>query len=115
MASLTRPSKLLTTLVSLTTSMYSNGRETDLVSTEFAVNNSYGIKAYNDTVYNYAKFALSMPNGCEDQIKTCRYAAANGDYNYSTPISSYSDPSVFSICSEAQAMCRDNVEGVYYT
>lgn len=56
-----------------------------------------------------------MPNGCEDQIKTCRYAAANGEYNYSTPISSYSDPSVFSICSEAQSMCRDNVEGVYYT
>jgi hypothetical protein len=115
MASLMRPFKLLTTLVSSTTSMRSNERETDLVSTEFAVNNSYGIKAYNDTVYNYAKFALSMPNGCEDQIKTCRYAAANGDYNYSTPISSYSDPSVFSICSEAQAMCRDNVEGVYYT
>jgi hypothetical protein len=110
-----RPFKLPTTLVILTTPVDPEERETDLAITEFAVNNSYGIKAYNDTVYQYARFANSMPNGCEDQIKTCRYAAANGEYNYSTPISSYSDPSVFSICSEAQAMCRDNVEGVYYS
>jgi hypothetical protein len=95
-----RPFKLPTTLVILTTPVDPEERETDLAITEFAVNNSYGIKAYNDTVYQYAKFANSMPNGCEDQIKTCRYAAANGEYNYSTPISSYSDPSVFSICSE---------------
>jgi len=27
---------------------------------KFAVHNTYGIKAYNDTVYNYAKFANSM-------------------------------------------------------
>jgi hypothetical protein len=56
-----------------------------------------------------------MPNGCLSQIETCRAAAANGDYNYSTPISSESDPAVFTICSEAQSMCRDNVEGVYYS
>jgi len=115
MALLMRPFKLLTTLVRLAILAQPSEQETDLTFTEFAVNNSYGIKAYNDTVYNYARFALTMPNGCEDQIKTCRAAAANGEYNYSTPISSYSDPSVFSICSEAQAMCRDNVEGIYYT
>jgi hypothetical protein len=56
-----------------------------------------------------------MPNGCLAQIESCRAAAANGDYNYSTPISSESDPAVFTICSEAQSMCRDNVEGVYYS
>jgi hypothetical protein len=66
-------------------------------------------------VYNYAKFALNMPGGCLSLLDSCRAAAANGDYNYSTPISSESDPSVFSICSEAQSMCRDNVEGVYYS
>ncbi|QIW97326.1 hypothetical protein AMS68_002844 [Peltaster fructicola] len=82
---------------------------------EFAVNNTYGIKAYNDTVYNYAKFALNMINGCLDQINICREAAANGDFNASTPISSYVLPSVDVICSEAQDMCRDNVEGVYYS
>lgn len=82
---------------------------------EFAVNNTYGIKSYNDTVYNYAKFANHMPSGCLAQIESCRAAAANGDFNYSTPISSESAPSVFSICSEAQSMCRDNVEGLYYS
>lgn len=56
-----------------------------------------------------------MPGGCLSQIESCRAAAANGDYNYSTPISSESDPAVFTICSEAQSMCRDNVEGVYYS
>jgi hypothetical protein len=30
---------------------------------EMAVNNTYGIKAYNDTVYSYAKFAFNMING----------------------------------------------------
>ena len=82
---------------------------------EFAVNNTYGIKAYNDTVYNYAKFALNMINGCLDQIKGCRIAAANGPYNATTPITTPQPPSVDVLCSEAQDMCRDNVEGVYYS
>lgn len=35
---------------------------------EFAVNNTYGIKAVNDTVYNYMKFATYMQNGCLQQV-----------------------------------------------
>jgi carboxypeptidase D len=68
---------------------------------EFAVNNTYGIKAVNDTVYNYMKFALNMPGGCLDQIAACRYT------NRTTL-------SERAICSEASNMCRDNVEGPYY-
>ncbi|KAF2208241.1 hypothetical protein CERZMDRAFT_71048 [Cercospora zeae-maydis SCOH1-5] len=68
---------------------------------EFAVNNTYGIKAYNDTVYNYAKFATNMINGCKDQIDSCISAAQD-------------IPAVAAICAEAGAMCRDNVEGLYY-
>ena len=68
---------------------------------EFAVHNTYGITAYNETVYNYAKFALNKPNGCLAQIEFCR----------STNRSSLVENG---ICSEAQDMCRDNVEGVYY-
>lgn len=41
-------------------------------------------------------------------------AAANGEFNASTPISNYQQPSIFSICSEAQSECRDNVESPYY-
>ncbi|KAG4029948.1 hypothetical protein MFRU_014g02390 [Monilinia fructicola] len=69
---------------------------------EFAVNNTYGIKAYNDTVYNYAKFALNMRSGCLDQISYCR----------ETNLTSLADRA---ICTEAENMCRDNVEGLYYS
>ncbi|GLA59560.1 hypothetical protein AtubIFM55763_010781 [Aspergillus tubingensis] len=68
---------------------------------EFAVNNTYGIKALNDTVYNYMKFANTMPNGCQDQVSLCKL----------TNRTSLAD---FAICTEAANMCRDNVEGPYY-
>ena len=68
---------------------------------EFANYNTYGIKALNDTVYNYEKFALNMDNGCLDQIALCQMAdttTLNGQ----------------AICTEAENMCRDNVESPYY-
>ncbi|KAI9838451.1 MAG: hypothetical protein M1837_002473 [Sclerophora amabilis] len=68
---------------------------------EFAVHNTYGIKAVNDTVYNYMKFACFMENGCLQQVDICRQLNRT----------SQSDQA---ICSEAQSMCRDNVEGPYY-
>lgn len=37
-----------------------------------ASQNTYGIKAVNDTVYNYMVFANSMLNGCQDQVAQCR-------------------------------------------
>ncbi|KAF1930030.1 carboxypeptidase S1 [Didymella exigua CBS 183.55] len=84
---------------------------------EFAVNNTYGIKAYNDTVYSYAKFANNMYNGCLDQIKICR-AAAEGNASYyhtDAPITEAQlTPGVMQICNEAADMCRDNVESPYY-
>lgn len=70
---------------------------------EFAVNNTYGIKSINDTVYDYMKFACFMNNGCLDQIRNCRQAK---EYP--------ANPSTDVLCSEAQDMCRDNVEGPYY-
>ncbi|THY32661.1 peptidase S10, serine carboxypeptidase [Aureobasidium pullulans] len=72
---------------------------------EFAVNNSYGIKSVNDTVYNYMKFALNMPGGCLDLVDSCRQSRETGQENLATQ----------TICSEAQDMCRDNVEGPYYS
>ncbi|CAG8081894.1 unnamed protein product [Penicillium olsonii] len=68
---------------------------------EFAVNNTYGIKAINDTVYNYMKFANEMPNGCQDQVLTCKL----------TNRTSLSD---HALCTEATNMCRDNVGTPYY-
>ena len=69
---------------------------------EFAVNNTYGIKSVNDTVYSYAKFAANMRGGCLDQVAGCR------SLNRTT----FSD---FVVCQEAQDMCRDNVESPYYS
>ncbi|KAL2824535.1 peptidase S10, serine carboxypeptidase [Aspergillus cavernicola] len=69
---------------------------------EFAVHNTYGIEAVNETVYNYMRFANEMPNGCQDQITLCK----------ATNRSSLSD---YALCTEATNMCRDNVEGPYYS
>jgi carboxypeptidase C (cathepsin A) len=69
---------------------------------EFAVNNTYGIKSVNDTVYDYMKFACFMQNGCLDQIKACR-------------ATTMSTPTELTLCSEAQDICRDSVEGPYYS
>ncbi|KAB8346155.1 hypothetical protein FH972_023201 [Carpinus fangiana] len=69
---------------------------------EFAVNNTYGIKAYNDTVYNHALFTLNMPSGCNDYIDFC----------------TQSDRTTLAgkaLCTEAADMCRDSVEGLYYS
>ncbi|RMD41858.1 hypothetical protein DV735_g3275, partial [Chaetothyriales sp. CBS 134920] len=68
---------------------------------EFANFNTYGIKALNETVYNYEKFALNMPGGCLDQIRSCQQVDQ-------TTLSGQT------ICAEAQFQCRDNVEGPYY-
>lgn len=68
---------------------------------QFAVNNTYGIVAYNQTVYDYVEFALNFDGGCLAQIQTC-YAV-----NQSTLIGQ-------GLCTEAADMCRDNVESPYY-
>ncbi|KAG9195442.1 alpha/beta-hydrolase [Alternaria panax] len=84
---------------------------------EFAVNNTYGIKAYNDTVYSYAKFANNMYNGCLYQIDLCR-AAAEGNTTYYHADAKITEaeltPGEMQICNEAADMCRDNVESPYY-
>ena len=89
---------------------------------EFAMNNTYGIKAYNDTVYNYAKFATYMFDGCLDQIDGCKAAAAGSGYGglkkeaHGFVITQHAaaNPSIDSACQEAADMCRDNVESPYY-
>ena len=62
-----------------------------------------------------------MPGGCLSQIATCKAAAAdfkggvvpeaNGRV---ITFKATSNPSLDDLCSEAQAMCRDNVESPYY-
>lgn len=47
-------------------------------------------------MYNYMKFANSMPGGCQDQIAFCKATNRTSMVDYA-------------ICTEAQDMCRDNV------
>lgn len=68
---------------------------------EFAVHNTYGIKAVNDTVYNYMKFANEMPGGCLDQISSC------AQVNRTTAVGKL-------LCLQATDQCRTNVEQPYY-
>jgi carboxypeptidase C (cathepsin A) len=68
---------------------------------EFAVNNTYGIKSINDTIYQQMKDAYYQEGGCHDQITACAEADRH-------------TPEGQLICSEATDFCRSNVEEPYY-
>jgi carboxypeptidase C (cathepsin A) len=68
---------------------------------EFAVNNTYGIKSVNDTVYTFMKNAYYMPEGCHDQIEYCKQSDRTTEDGYLT-------------CSSATNLCRSLVEEPYY-
>jgi carboxypeptidase C (cathepsin A) len=69
---------------------------------EFAVNNTYGIKAVNDTIYSEMKSAYYDPGGCRDQIDACNAVA-----NKSSLAGSRT-------CEKATSICRGDVEYPYY-
>lgn len=69
---------------------------------EFANHNTYGIKAVNDTVYDFMKFACFMEGGCLDQLSYCKQA------NRTTAVGQL-------LCAKASDQCRDNTEGPYYS
>ncbi|KAF2815228.1 peptidase S10, serine carboxypeptidase [Mytilinidion resinicola] len=68
---------------------------------EFAVNNTYGIKAVNDTIYSYMKLSYTMPGACRDYITACKGADR-------------STPDGQETCSYATYLCRSFVEEPYY-
>jgi len=68
---------------------------------EFAVNNTYGIKLVNDTIYEYMKMSYYIASGCRDWIDMC--AAANK-----------STQDGRSTCATATNLCRSLVEQPYY-
>jgi carboxypeptidase C (cathepsin A) len=68
---------------------------------EFAVNNTYGIKAVNDSIYLDMKAAYYDPGMCKDQVAAC--AASDRSTNEGEYI-----------CFNATETCRAYVEGPYY-
>ncbi|KAH8820085.1 putative carboxypeptidase S1 [Xylogone sp. PMI_703] len=72
---------------------------------KMATQNTYGIVAVNQTVYDYMQFALNFASGCLAQIQLCRGSRE-----------AYADSLVTEvICQEAADMCQDNVQGPYYS
>lgn len=69
---------------------------------EFAVHNTYGIKAVNDTIYNFMKLAYSIPGGCADYVAYCAQSDRTTIDGQST-------------CASATNICRNLVEGPYYS
>lgn len=74
----------------------------------FAVNNTYGIHAYNDSVAAEALKSWSRPGGCSDQIKSSR--ALQDKYD---PESTGQNLMVNVVCGEAFAFCWGNVYEPY--
>jgi hypothetical protein len=68
---------------------------------EMAYNNPYGIKAVNESIYNYMKMNYYFPEGCKDYLDNC------DQQDLSTPDGN-------AVCSQATAICRSLVESPYY-
>jgi len=75
---------------------------------EFAHQNTYGIEAIPQDVYDGAMKNFSMPGGCKDRIIACRAAATEGDaQNQGT------NETVNGLCADATIYCFENVQGAY--
>lgn len=87
----------------------------DLVSQEayypiYAYNNTYGIEAINETIYQQSLDAYYQPGGGLDLMLKCRTLAAEGDPNFYG-----NNATVNEACMEADEFINNYVEGTYLT
>ncbi|KAK5319002.1 hypothetical protein LTR93_007696 [Exophiala xenobiotica] len=73
-----------------------------------AYNNTYGIQAVNQTIYNQMSDAYYGPGGCRDQITHCRSVATQYD-----PTQQGVNASVNQICQSAESFCVSHVRDPY--
>ncbi|KAL9065795.1 MAG: hypothetical protein Q9157_007356 [Trypethelium eluteriae] len=73
-----------------------------------AYNNTYGIQAVNETLYNSMVDAYVRPGGCREQVDTCRNQSVQYD-----PSNQGINASVNSVCQQAETFCTNNVRDVY--
>ena len=73
-----------------------------------AVNNTYGIRAVNESVHAGMVDALNRKGGCLDQIADCRAISTVYD-----PENLGVNETVNQVCSDAEAFCYDEVRGPY--
>lgn len=76
---------------------------------EFAFNNTYGIQAINQTVYERAVRDYNRPGGCRDQALLCRDLAREGD-----PMSFGNNLTVNAACAAADRFCSLAVEEPFF-
>jgi hypothetical protein len=75
---------------------------------EFAVNNTYGIQAYDLEVAESAAANWSSPGGCKEMVDACRAVTPNGYHDqYAT------NDTVTEICGSAFEWCWVNVYYAY--
>lgn len=76
---------------------------------EMAYNNTYGIQAINETLYQQAVDNFHRPvTGCRDLIIACRSLASEGDPNFIG-----NNDTVNSACNDANVYCSNFVESQY--
>lgn len=71
---------------------------------EMAVNNTYGIKGINESIYTFTKQAWSLPGGCRDMLDECAKDLKKEPTADNT----------FSTCSTSLSVCGTFVAGPYY-
>lgn len=75
---------------------------------QMAYNNTYGIQAINQTVYEQSVNDFNKPGGCKDRILKCHALADEGDPNFIG-----NNATVNVACMDADSYCSNNVEGPY--
>ena len=76
--------------------------------TQFAVNNTYGIRAYNDSVLDQVQATLYGPGGCEDQALHCTQLQDKYD-----PLNYGLNATVNKVCFDAYPACYGAIYGAY--
>ncbi|KAK3331190.1 Alpha/Beta hydrolase protein [Apodospora peruviana] len=77
---------------------------------EYAFNNTYGISAIPQEIYEAARTNFTKPGGCADLISACRSAGLAGD-----PLETGANSTVNEICAAASMYCFGVVQGAYTT
>ncbi|KAF2181724.1 alpha/beta-hydrolase [Zopfia rhizophila CBS 207.26] len=76
---------------------------------QMAYNNTYGIKAVNESRYEAAIDALYREGGCIDQIEECRNLSLAYD-----PTNQGFNTSVNRVCQAAETFCVENIRDLYF-
>lgn len=71
---------------------------------EYTQKNPYGVQLINETIYEHGRFAMDRANGCQQRLDICQSVNYYADDSWKR----YS-------CAQAQFICQQSVESLYYT